>query len=97
MNGEWSGNRNSNRTEAGHESNNAIQPARSPSMFQDASFNYFGVGTFNNAGGSISELALVYANVDQLLIMIYSYRSWKWGKSWGNEWGAVRKQEQQQS
>lgn len=95
MNGVLSGNRNSG-TEAGHESNNAIQPVHAPSMFQDTSLSYFGGGTFNNAGGSISKLALVvYVNVDQFLIAIHSYQSRKWGRAEGNEQGAVRTREQQ--
>jgi hypothetical protein len=94
MNGVLSSNRNS-RTEAGHESNNAIQPAHAPSMFQDTSRSYFGGGTFNNAGGSISKLALVHANVEQFIITIHSYRSRKWGQAEGNEQGAVRTREQQ--
>lgn len=56
-----SGHENNNIGEAGHESSNTFQPTLAPSMFQGSSRNHFEGGLFNNAGGNIRELLLVYA------------------------------------
>lgn len=69
MSRERSGHRNNGKREAGHESN-------APEMFPDALNNKFGDdNTFNNTIGNISELSLVSANGDKLLITIRRYQS----------------------